>query len=502
MARTSGIDESDVRVDEAMLAAGRRQRPRRDGAASRHRRRNWIVALVVAIAAAVASCGSSDGVAGPPAGTELSPATRSAESSPISPLDTGPPPSMSPPSTTAVSVDRTAGSPTTSDAGGWVDEVAAVCDHFSSEIAAISETDSAPFGIAAFIAALQDVGGTASFLAAIDGPAHLASELDRIVALGAAADTALDTAAEASAAGDAPAAMAAVNVYLDGLNRIRRAFAVAGVRCGDADPARAVGADLDVPLELEACQVTTGFGSILVSERIGNRVVRLDPASGAVVATIDVASEPFKLQPADGWMWVRTAAQYDAVDPATNTITATLAKADVGPAANRSWAVDGALWICDGRRLHRYNPTTLQTVAALELGVDCGQVHATPRPGHRPGVTTNAPASHDHRRQRSSTRTPTTSWRSSSYRSTSASLSCRTTQSSSPPTENRSPAASTGRPGPLPPPPIWAGRRPAASPSPTATPSTSPPPTATTCSSSTPPPTPSPAPSSRSATTP
>jgi hypothetical protein len=76
-------------------------------------------------------------------------------------------------------------------------------------------------------------------------------------------------------------------------------------------------------------------------------------------------------------MWVRTADAYVAIDEATNTVTDRLAKADVGPAANRSFAVDGAMWICDGRRLHRYDPTTLEPVAAIDLDVDCDFVYAT-----------------------------------------------------------------------------------------------------------------------------
>ena len=34
------------------------------------------------------------------------------------------------------------------------------------------------------------------------------------------------------------------------------------------------------------------------------------------------------------------------------------------------------MWICDGRRLHRYDPATLAAVATLDLEVDCGSVWA------------------------------------------------------------------------------------------------------------------------------
>jgi hypothetical protein len=66
-----------------------------------------------------------------------------------------------------------------------------------------------------------------------------------------------------------------------------------------------------------------------------------------------------------------------AIDPATNAVVAALPKPDVGPAADRQWAVDGALWICDGQRLHRYDPATFQPAGTvIELGIECGAVTA------------------------------------------------------------------------------------------------------------------------------
>jgi hypothetical protein len=124
-------------------------------------------------------------------------------------------------------------------------------------------------------------------------------------------------------------------------------------------------------------QLETGFGSIWVSQDLINTVARVDPDTGEVLARIPMSSRPIKLQPADGRMVVRTDDSYVAVDADTNTIVGTLLKGDVGPNANRSWAVDGALWICDGQRLHRYDPATLRPVAVVELDIECGQVHAT-----------------------------------------------------------------------------------------------------------------------------
>ena len=59
------------------------------------------------------------------------------------------------------------------------------------------------------------------------------------------------------------------------------AMAIAGARCGFADPARVENADLTVPLEMDPNQISAGFGSIWVSEGLAGRVVRLDPGSGA-----------------------------------------------------------------------------------------------------------------------------------------------------------------------------------------------------------------------------
>ena len=184
----------------------------------------------------------------------------------------------------------------------------------------------------------------------------------------------LADAAEAGAAEDVDSALLAAERADDLLVQSQAMLGVAGAPC--VDRARITGATINVPL-LGAWQVGAGFDSVWVAKQFSEAVARVDPAFGRVLATVDVGSKPVKLQPADGRMWVRTDDAYVAIDPATNTVTATLAKADVGPEADRSWAVDGALWICDGSRLHRYDPTNVSLVTTVDLGIDCGQVYAT-----------------------------------------------------------------------------------------------------------------------------
>jgi hypothetical protein len=270
-------------------------------------------------------------------------------------------------------------SPPTGDAaaGGWRDDVAAGCDAFVSSSDAIPEPDGSAASLGAYADALRTMSEAGPQLAALDVPADVQPTLDHLVALSDAAMAALDQVDTAAAVGDVLTAEAGLNRWADDVNRIGTGLAMAGARCGADDPARLAGARLNVPLEGDSGQLTPGFGSVWVSEKLAGRVVRIDPDDGRVLATIDVGPEPLKLHAADGHMIVRTATAYVAIDPRSNQVVDTLAKADVGPAANRSWAIDGAMWICDGRRLHRYDPATFTQTAVLDLDIECGQVYAT-----------------------------------------------------------------------------------------------------------------------------
>jgi hypothetical protein len=193
----------------------------------------------------------------------------------------------------------------------------------------------------------------------------------------ASARDALDAAETAAAAGDVATAERLVVRHIAHLWSVAGRFAISGLTCGDAEATRAANANLNVALDLHAEQVAVGFGSVWVSQKYGDSVVRVDPVSGAILATVEVGTDPLKLQPADGRMWVRTSDEFVGIDAVSNDIVATLRKADVGPEANRNFAVDGAMWICDGRRLHRYDPTTIQPVAVIDVDIPCDFVYAT-----------------------------------------------------------------------------------------------------------------------------
>jgi hypothetical protein len=275
-------------------------------------------------------------------------------------------------------------------------DVAALCGPAVSALATLPDNDGTletALEQIAILRAARDAGQPV-----IEAPAALAAQVAEIEEINSAANTALSDAEAAAAAGDIAAAEASINLHLDELGSGAGRYALIGASCGPADASRATNADLTVPLRGDASQIAIGFGSVWVSEFQNDTVVRIDPDGGDIVARVDVGAGPIKAQPADDKLWVRTRDSYDRIDPQTNTVDATLPKADVGPSANRNWAVDGAMWICDGRTLHRYNPTTIEPVARIDLGFDCEQVFATPDlvvawSSDDPGLTTAAAAS-------------------------------------------------------------------------------------------------------------
>jgi hypothetical protein len=304
---------------------------------------------------------------------------RSDPSPPTTPTPSTPTPSTPAPTTAHVTTEP---EPTTSSAASeavsttaarddsWMADAAAMCAAYGAEL------PSDPADVAASIAFHRDLRNRLPWLETLDLPDELRAAPTDVAAVMREADDYLVTAEGAITAGDAAAGGLALQQYLSLLEHSAALVTVAGAECGD--PSRAAKASLNVPVPT-ATQLGAGFGSVWVSQGpFFTNVVRVDTDTGDVEATIDLGVPGGKLQPADGRMIVRTTDAYFAIDPTTNAVVATLAKSDVGPAANRGWAVDGALWICDGQRLHRYDPATFTPSGiVIELGIECGQVYAT-----------------------------------------------------------------------------------------------------------------------------
>jgi hypothetical protein len=273
--------------------------------------------------------------------------------------------------TTPTAATSTSAPPTTTDES-WKQQAAAFC---AAYIAEPPPPDWATAGIVAYLAARREYFDSSPSLEMIDLPAALRAAPTDVMAVWRQADEKFAAAEAAAAGGDLGGALIAEAQWLSLLQHAGALLTLGGAECGD--PARADNAALNVSLG-DVHHVATGFGSVWAAPWFGTAIYRVDPATGEVLATIDVGAPARRMQPADGRMIVRTTDAYVGVDPATNMAVATLPKADVGPFADRAAAVDGTLWICDGQRLHRYDPTTFQpSAAAIELGVECGSVTAT-----------------------------------------------------------------------------------------------------------------------------
>jgi hypothetical protein len=256
-------------------------------------------------------------------------------------------------------------------------DVAEVCGPAAAGLAAMPPNDGTIETASANTAALRQARTDGVEIGSLATPQDLAPQMAEVVERDAAADAALAAAEDAVATGDVAAAEEHIDRHIDHLASNAAQLAIMGATCGQADAARAANADLNVLVQRGGSQMSTGFGSVWVSEGAGGTVVRIDPDSGDIIARIEVADGPLKLQPADEKMWVRARDEFVRIDPETNEVDATLSKSDVGPAANRNWAIDGTMWICDDRRLHRYDPTTIESVAVIDIDIPCEYVYAT-----------------------------------------------------------------------------------------------------------------------------
>lgn len=334
-------------------------------------------AVVGAIAMlVVAACGSDSDRGDEPAATPVA----SVPASPDSVVPVTDPPSEA--ATPAVTDPPGSAPPEPSDPpqpdvamDEFREAVAANCTSAVESLAGAPEHDGTIENIEAQLAVLRTVD--ASF-EEVPTPSDLVAQRDELIGSASdAAGAALQRAEAAAAVGDVDTAADAIDAYFGHVSSIAGRWAMLGAECYGADPTRIENADLTVPLDLGAEQLNAGFGSIWISQLHGETVVRVDPESGEIIATIDVGARPLKLQPADGRMWVRTRDEFVGIDAETNEVDALIAKADVGASANRNWAIDGTMWICDDHLLHRYDPTTLEQVAVIELDISCNFVYAT-----------------------------------------------------------------------------------------------------------------------------
>jgi len=151
-----------------------------------------------------------------------------------------------------------------------------------------------------------------------------------------------------------------------------------------------------LPLSTEAAgaldeylDVALGEGSLWAVNYAGGTVLRIDPESGEVMATIEVPGKPFTVAVGEGSVWVGDHADGNVlrVNPATNRITQTidLGGDGRGPFGHLEVAVgEGSVWVTSpgSDDVWRIDPKTGDVVAALHVD----EPHPEDAPPYYPGI--------------------------------------------------------------------------------------------------------------------
>jgi streptogramin lyase len=99
--------------------------------------------------------------------------------------------------------------------------------------------------------------------------------------------------------------------------------------------------------------IVAGAGGVWVGHTAAGSLTRLDPATGAVVARVELDTEPLFLATGDGALWVLGLTRLVRIDPNTNRAVASLPLELARRPGPEPYVVgglvagDGAVWIAD-----------------------------------------------------------------------------------------------------------------------------------------------------------
>jgi YVTN family beta-propeller protein len=127
-----------------------------------------------------------------------------------------------------------------------------------------------------------------------------------------------------------------------------------------------------IPVPDGSDRLAVGAGAVWVANRSDNSVSRIDPAGNRVAATIGVGREPLGITVAAGSVWVASMLDdsVSRIDPAGNRVVATVPVPGQGSAVTVA-AAGGAVWVSGNRGLHRIDPAGNRVTAT---GVCCGDL--------------------------------------------------------------------------------------------------------------------------------
>jgi DNA-binding beta-propeller fold protein YncE len=128
--------------------------------------------------------------------------------------------------------------------------------------------------------------------------------------------------------------------------------------------------DRTTKVDKTPCELTSGYGSLWVATQ-SNRLDRVDPKTGRVLARIPVGDTSYEPLVAFGAVWVtnRSSSSISKVDPATNRVVKTVSTPYVNPggivaAAGHLWVGNDSAGDSTALRVH---PATLK-VTEIEVG--------------------------------------------------------------------------------------------------------------------------------------
>lgn len=117
-------------------------------------------------------------------------------------------------------------------------------------------------------------------------------------------------------------------------------------------------------------------GSVWVADGPANDVVRIDPATNAILADIDVPDPASVLASGDGAIWLTSypGKSLTRIDPLTNRVTRTISLASSGSGVVGVVVADGYVWVAnhDGvpvTSIAKVDPRTLATVDVIRAGI-------------------------------------------------------------------------------------------------------------------------------------
>jgi hypothetical protein len=137
---------------------------------------------------------------------------------------------------------------------------------------------------------------------------------------------------------------------------------------GTIVPRPVVAGRFDIPIdENSSVPMAVGLGAVWIADNAAGpgQVLRVDPDSGVVVARISLNyARPFDVAVGFGAVWVAGRTDLVRIDPVQNRISSRLHIFHAGGSVEAAF---GSIWAREGTLLRRFDPQTLEVVAAMDL---------------------------------------------------------------------------------------------------------------------------------------